>query len=800
VGDRELFVQSVGIGFRWSGHGAAALRFLRHGWQSWSFTGSRELDPRGEPAFPSGAWLRGMHHAVGAVASDRAGWHESDGVTVVGAAPSGPACLVGVLERGRAFGVLYARPVRNAVEIEVELQLDALLAAGEERELERVVVALGTDAGRLLEAYAEAHGRLAGARTAQPFVSGWCSWYQFFHAVREDDVRRNLEALVEARARDGLRVEVFQIDDGYQRAVGDWLETRDAFPRGLGPLVREIRQAGFVPGLWTAPFCAVRESRLFDAHPEWLLRRGGEPFRGLLHPAWSRDASVYVLDAGRDDVVAHLEGTARELVDLGFRYLKLDFLYTQAMRADSAAPGLSRAGRLRRGLDALRAGAGDEVFLLGCGCPLGAAVGVFDGMRIGPDVAPSWLPRPSPPIPGLEATVPSTRSAVRSALARAWMHRRLWLNDPDCLLARSSDSELCAAERRSLAVAIAATGGMALFSDDVSRLSAGDRQLLAETLALAREVDGAGLPGGARAPDLLAREIPAELEVATPEGGILARLNAGDAPARLAADGASLAAPVRRVEPLLGSPPLGRELALDPHDSAVYRLSRAFHLAVFCDFDGTFSVQDVGATLAIRYAGDRRPAMWARYERGECTAWEYNLEILGGLPLPFADLEEFLRSVELDPGAAALVDWCRTRGVPFRVLSDGFDYNLNRLQQIHGVRFAYDANHLRYDGGVWRIRAGHPDEGCGCGTGTCKAGRIEAFRRRHPDATLVHVGNGRVSDLCGALAADLAFAKGSLADELTSRGVAFEPFETLRDVIPTLERRLAGGARRRRSA
>ena len=210
-------------------------------------------------------------------------------------------------------------------------------------------------------------------------------------------------------------------------------------------------------------------------------------------------------------------------------------------------------------------------------------------------------------------------------------------------------------------------------------------------------------------------------------------------------------------------------------------------------------MQDVGATLAARYAADRRPAQWARYERGELTAWEYNMEILDGLPVPLADLEAFLQSIDLDPGAPELLDWCAARGVPFRVLSDGFDYNLNRLQQIHGVRFAYDANHLRYEDGVWRIRAGQPNPDCGCGTGTCKRGRLERFRRRHPCATLVHMGNGRVSDLCGALAADVAFAKGTLADELARRQVPFEPFETLRDVIPVLGRLLAGGSRRRTS-
>lgn len=212
-------------------------------------------------------------------------------------------------------------------------------------------------------------------------------------------------------------------------------------------------------------------------------------------------------------------------------------------------------------------------------------------------------------------------------------------------------------------------------------------------------------------------------------------------------------------------------------------------LAVFCDFDGTFSVQDVGSTLAQRYASDRRPAQWARYEAGEITAWEYNLEILDGLPLPEADLEAFLHDeVQLDPGAKSLVSWCRENGSLFRILSDGFDFNLDRLQKIHGVSFDYAANRLWYENECWRIEAGNPNPACGCGTGTCKRQIIDTHRREHPDVLTVHIGNGRVSDTCGCLAAHHAYAKDSLAPELARRGAAYTAYETLDDVIASLER------------
>jgi hypothetical protein len=142
AGEAPLHCESVVVGLLWDGAPASGLRFLQHGWQSWSFTGARDLDAAVEAAAPSGAWLRGLHHALGAPPADRAGWQESELLTVIGGTPEGPACCVGVLERGRAFGVIFARREAAGVRIEVELWLDAVLAPGEERELECVRVAL----------------------------------------------------------------------------------------------------------------------------------------------------------------------------------------------------------------------------------------------------------------------------------------------------------------------------------------------------------------------------------------------------------------------------------------------------------------------------------------------------------------------------------------------------------------------------------------------------------------------------------------------------------------------------------
>ncbi len=210
-------------------------------------------------------------------------------------------------------------------------------------------------------------------------------------------------------------------------------------------------------------------------------------------------------------------------------------------------------------------------------------------------------------------------------------------------------------------------------------------------------------------------------------------------------------------------------------------------LLIFCDFDGTFSVQDVGSTLAQKYMGERRAELWARYERGELRPWEYSVELLDGFAIPVDELNDFLATIDLDPGARRMLAWCAERGVPFLVLSDGYDFNLDRLQIINDVAFDYVANHLDCEDGVWRIAPGHPDSDCACGTGTCKASIIEEARRKTPDSYCIHIGNGRVSDLCGAITADLAFAKDTLAPALDARGESYETFATLFDVIEKLE-------------
>jgi alpha-galactosidase len=64
------------------------------------------------------------------------------------------------------------------------------------------------------------------------------------------------------------------------------------------------------------------------------------------------------------------------------------------------------------------------------------------------------------------------------------MHRRWWLNDPDCLLLRSKDIELTPDERELYALVAGALDNMIIESDDLSLVDEEGRHLLRKAISL----------------------------------------------------------------------------------------------------------------------------------------------------------------------------------------------------------------------------------------------------------------------------------------------------------------------------
>ena len=330
------------------------------------------------------------------------------------------------------------------------------IAPGEELELPPLLLVDGRDPQALIERYAAEAGREMQARVPDHVPTGWCSWYYFYGRVSEADIISNLEAMV----ADGHPAEYVQIDDGYQSHTGDWLTPNEKFSSGMKSLADRIREAGYKPGLWLAPFVMNEHSVVLRERPEMALKTvDGDT---LYIETWLGRCAV--LDCTHPASEAWLREVAGTVVrEWGYEYLKLDALSFAARPGDVVRyhqPGTTAPAILRRGLEIIREAAGDETFILGCTCHFGPAIGLVDAMRVGPDVKERWEDGPSP----------SVKHAMRLTLQRNWMHGAWWANDPDCLLVRDSDTQLNLAETRFLATAIALSGGMVVASDDLPKL------------------------------------------------------------------------------------------------------------------------------------------------------------------------------------------------------------------------------------------------------------------------------------------------------------------------------------------
>ena len=493
------------------------LRMFRHGYQSWSPSGmatfGRDEDPSRRANLP---FVQGVYHA------DDRRVHEGElrsewCTTLVDAGPRSTQrpVVLGFDGGDRHDGTFrLRRGPGGGPELWVEAFLGgATLRPGERRELHGVLLLQEEGSPtEILGRWATGVGRSERARVARPFQVGWCSWYEFFDRVTEDDVRRNL-----ALAGD-WPFDVFQLDDGFQAAIGDWLETNEKFASRLDALASAISTAGLRPGIWLAPFLVAPGSEVALRHPDWVARAnqpGDEPLRSWWNEGWGGDEGglMYSLDTSHPEVLAHLERLARDLADAGFSYLKLDFAFAASVDGRWHDPAMTPAQRVRAGFDAIRRGAGEGTFLLGCGVPLANVVGVVDANRIGTDVAPRWAPDPSPEvIPGYLDIEPATRSAFRGTLARSFMHRQLWMNDPDCLMLRNSDTRLSPAAVETWDRCVGLSGGLVMVSDDLGRLGPGDRSRLAEIVALGRASDAEARQGRPPAcPDLLEQPVPTTL-------------------------------------------------------------------------------------------------------------------------------------------------------------------------------------------------------------------------------------------------------------------------------------------------
>jgi alpha-galactosidase len=350
----------------------------------------------------------------------------------------------------RFIGQFYLNYPSLKIVVDTE---DLELQPGETWQLEPLIRLTGNDREKLLD---ELASQLVANHPPLRFPTpptGWCSWYCFGPRVTAQQVLDNLDFI--AKHAPGLRY--IQIDDGYQPAMGDWLETGAAFGGNVQGVLKQIRERGFEPAIWVAPFVAEEKSRVFQQHPDWFVQDAdGKPLRSdrVTFGGWRR-GPWYVLDGTHPHVQQHFENFFRTMKrDWGCTYFKLDANFWGAIHGgrfhDRRA---TRIEAYRRGMKAILRGV-ENSFVLGCNHPIWPSLGLIHGSRSSNDIKRTWE--------RIETT-------ARQNLSRNWQNRRLWWNDSDAIVLTG---DLPDNEFQFHATAIYASGGMLLSGDDLTKISA----------------------------------------------------------------------------------------------------------------------------------------------------------------------------------------------------------------------------------------------------------------------------------------------------------------------------------------
>ena len=303
-------------------------------------------------------------------------------------------------------------------------------------------------------------------------IYGYTSWYRHYQNINSDIILSDLESFSTQKHSP----DVFQIDDGWQSAVGDWLSPDSSkFPYGMQIIAESIRNSGMTPGLWFSPFICEENSEVFKNHKDWIVKdSSGNYVKGGSN--WS---GFYALDIYNEEVREYIRKVFDTVInEWGYGLVKLDFLYSACI---IARDNKTRGQIMADGIDFLRSCAGDTP-ILACGVPLASVFGKTEYCRIGCDVGSDW--KGKPPVRFAHRERVSTKNSVLNTVFRRQLDGRAFLSDPDVFMLRTELNSMSDYQKHTLAE-INSIGGSVLFtSDNVNEYTAEQSEFLTRIMHL----------------------------------------------------------------------------------------------------------------------------------------------------------------------------------------------------------------------------------------------------------------------------------------------------------------------------
>lgn len=214
---------------------------------------------------------------------------------------------------------------------------------------------------------------------------------------------------------------------------------------------------------------------------------------------------------------------------------------------------------------------------------------------------------------------------------------------------------------------------------------------------------------------------------------------------------------------------------------------------LFLDFDGTITCRDAVDVILETYADPKWLAVEAEWAAGRIGSRECLQAQISLVRATRQQLDTLLDSIAVDGGLADLFAVCAAEKIPAHIISDGFDYCVNRIlsRALNGDRSfikSVRASHLESSVHSWRTEFPYFHQSCGHGCATCKPAVMRLLNPANVPA--IFVGDG-LSDRYAVESADLVFAKNELAGYCRANSIEHTEYRDLADVAAHLQRWLA---------
>ena len=313
---------------------------------------------------------------------------------------------------------------------------DYSLDPGETISTDYILLAFHSDPFFLLEGYADAVCKLNHVREfkAEDIPVGWMTWYnQDSHlrggggnargAVKEEVVLEQT-SFIRKHLKD-YGVNFIEIDEGYERALGDW-DANEFVPGGMDGIAKKIKKEDLTPGIWITPFMVSERAQVFQDHPDWFVKKEGKPF-----PFWEWSMvppheTVYVPDSTNPKVKTWIKEVYRKFVRSGYQFFKNDFVDGPGLtNVEFANKKIARGLKIwRQGFGIIRGAVGKECHIQPCSGPTIAGVGIIDSARIEVDIGGGVG----------ERQWKTLKAVARGIACKYYQNRKFFINDPDNLI------------------------------------------------------------------------------------------------------------------------------------------------------------------------------------------------------------------------------------------------------------------------------------------------------------------------------------------------------------------------------